>query len=56
MSEDRLDAIRADLESLEDRPVDERVPVLGRALDAVVAELDELARTTASSTRAGSSS
>jgi hypothetical protein len=41
---DPLDEVRAELSELDDRPVDQHVPVLARALDAMVRELDELAR------------
>lgn len=39
-----MDPIRDELSALDDRPLGEHVPALGRALDAIVRELDELAR------------
>lgn len=42
--DDRLDAVRGELSALEERPVGDHVAVLGRALDAIVGELDDLAR------------
>ena len=44
MTSDPLDGVRTEVESLDSRPVAEHVPALGRALDAIVRELDELAR------------
>lgn len=41
---DALDDVRDQLDALEDRPVTEHVSVLGASLDAIVRELDELAR------------
>lgn len=41
---DQLDEVVAELADLDDRPVADHVAVLGRALDAIVHELDELAR------------
>jgi hypothetical protein len=41
---DHLDAVRSEVADLADRPIGEHVPALGRALDAIVRELDDLAR------------
>lgn len=41
---DQLEEIERALAGLEERPVAEHVGVLGRSLDAIVAELDGLAR------------
>ncbi|CAN5363831.1 hypothetical protein BH23ACT9_BH23ACT9_35770 [soil metagenome] len=42
--EDQLDGVRSALGELGDRPVAEHVGVLGRSLDVIVRELDDLAR------------
>ncbi len=47
--DDPLDPVRATLDALDAQPVAEHVAVLGRALDAIVGELDELARSIPSS-------
>lgn len=54
-SSDPLDQLEAELGSLEHRDVAEHAPVLGRCLDAVVAELDELARSIPRADTQGSS-
>ncbi|HUG83241.1 MAG TPA: hypothetical protein VMM13_01685 [Euzebya sp.] len=41
---DVLDAVRARLDGLDQRPIAEHVQVLGASLDVIVGELDELAR------------
>ena len=42
--DDRLAQVRAGVDDLGDSPLETHVPTLSRALDAIVGELDELAR------------